>query len=176
MKNKVKTFIFTRFTFIVAGSAYILTQGFAFLTEIFGGNTDISVSLFLRGSTVLIDLLLILPSVFAILMTIFRKKIIKSNIITWVMVVLRKKTKKTFWARRSIMMRLYVADTTALLFLFYLPYVIRLIVCLRMGKMNQSTFFLNLIIGIVSLLVLGFFGKRIIKRLNRIGRKKLKEL
>ena len=176
MKNKLKTFLFTRFTLIVAGSAYVVSQVFAFLTEILAGHTSVLTSLFLRGSTILLDLLLIIPAVLALVMTIFRKKIIKSNIITVVMVWLRKRSRRNFLAKKSVMTKLYFADTTALICLFYLPYVLRLWIALRIGMVSRTTFWVNIFIGLGSLLVLGFFGKRIIKKLNRTGRKKLKQL
>lgn len=174
--KELKIYFYTRFSLIIAGGSYLLSQFVAFMIEYHVSNASIWSVLFLRGSTLLLDMLVILPGVLAILMTIFRKKITKSNIITVVMVWFRKSGRKSLISKKSTLLTLYIADTFGLFMVFYLPYIIRLFVLYELGNIQKTTFVINMIIGVASLLFLGFWGKRIIKNLNRFGRKRLKKV
>lgn len=177
--KKIKILFYAKFSLIIAIASYILSHIVSFVNEYFIEQISLSDTLFLRGSTIILDAIVLLPTIGAIVMLFFNKKL-ATNLLTVGMMWTRKFVKKKSLHKRkhkkSVERALYVADTLGLFFIFSLPYFIRLIFLYYVGRINEDALWKGLIIGIVMLLVLGSFGKKIMKSLDKFGRKRLKKL
>jgi hypothetical protein len=112
-------------------------------------------SLFLRGSTVVLDL-----------------TIITSGIFVWLQIKLRKKVKKIkMLGRKRLIVVLYIADTIAMIIAFLFPYIARLFLLLRFKKITNISFIINSIIGIIAVVLIAFLLKKITKRITQWSKK-----
>ncbi|MEI6118788.1 MAG: hypothetical protein WCP92_06275 [bacterium] len=116
---------------------------------------SIGAVLFLRGGTVIIDALLIGLGVYAFTRKWLNKKFLERDFFR----------KRLFWLA-------YIAETLAIFFLFYLPYVGRSLFLLLDGEkigmsLSLRAFIVNLTLGFVFMIVLGAKMKKIIGKLQQ---------
>ena len=155
MDKKIKRFFFSNFTLIILVGLYLIYNVFAFLGEHIIGKIDVQWSLFLRGSTVILDLIIILTGIF-----------------TWLQIYLRKKIKKIrILGKERMMVILYLADTIAISIFFFFPYVARLLALLRFEKITNISFWIDFILGGLVVLFLAAVIKKITKKFNKFGKK-----
>ncbi len=154
MKQKIKDFFFSKFSLIILSILYIIFSGIAFVGECLIGKTDIQYTLFLRITTIIIDVI-----------------IISTGIFTWMQMKLRKKLKTLHPIRRRITLVLYIADTLAIFLIFFVPYITRLLVLFFENKISAYSFATNSLMGISVVVVIGFLIKRILRRIKKYGNK-----
>lgn len=155
MSKKIKKIFLSNFALIILASFYIIFSTFSFFGEYIIGKIDLEWSLFLRGSTIILDVIIILTGIF-----------------TWLQMHLRKKMKRLkILENRRLVIVLYIADTTALLILFFLPYVVRLLALLEFDKITSSSFWIDALLGCFIVVFLAFFIKKIMKSFKRWGQK-----
>lgn len=155
MKEEIKKIFFSKFVLIVLASFYVIYSIFSWLGEYFIGKIDLQWSLFLRGSTIILDVAILVTGVF-----------------TWLQVHLRKKVKRLkILEKERITVMLYIADTIAILVVFFFPYVTRLFVLLKLNKITTTSFWIDAILASLIVFILAAFFKKISRKFNKWGRK-----
>ncbi len=155
MSEKIKKIFFSNFVLIILASLYIIYSIFAFFGEYIIGKIDLQWSLFLRGSTIILDFVIILTGIF-----------------TWLQVYLRKKIKRVrILEKKRLVVVLYIADTVAIMVMFFLPYVVRLFALLRFDKITNFSFWIEFSLGAFVVIFIAFFVKKISRRFKRWGQK-----
>lgn len=154
MRQKITDFFFSKFAWFVLAGIYIISAVISFLVEHYIGGTDVSSTLFLRISTIVLDAIIVGGGIYALTKRWLKKRFLRRDIFR----------KNLFWV-------LYLAETMAIFFLFYIPYVVRVLYLFLDTKITLQTLIINLSIGIVAVVVLGYFIKKIIKRLKKMGKR-----
>lgn len=149
----IKKFFFSRSAIILLIAIYLIVACISGAIEYLNG-ASICAVLFLRGGTVLIDVLLVALGVYT-----FTRK--------W----LNKKFLEKEFFRKNLFWLAYIAETLAIFFLFYLPYVGRSLFLVVEGKtigmpLSMHAFIINLILGFVFMIALGAKMKKIINALE----------
>lgn len=152
--SKFVNFFFSQFAWFVLAGIYLISAGISFCVEYFVGGTDFWSTIFLRGSTVILDILFIGLGIYAITKRWLKKRFLRREIFR----------KNIFWV-------FYLAETLAIFLLFYIPYVIRVIYLFFDNKISTKTLLIDLGIGIFAVIVLGYFIKKFIGRLKKMGKK-----
>ena len=154
IKNKMKKFFFSKFTLIILSLLYIIFSIISFLAEYFIGHTDPEYAAILRITTLILDII-----------------IIGAGILTWMQIFLRKKIRRLSVLRNNIIMILYLADTIAIITIFLIPYIGRLLLLFFNQKISYNTLFINTIMSIVVVFAIGFFIKRISIKIKKYGKR-----
>ena len=154
MKKKITNFFFSKFAWIVAIAVYSLSIIVSFVMEHYVGGADIGSTLFLRITTIVLDVAFIASGFYALTKRWLKKRFLRREIF-----------------RRNLFWVLYLAETMAIFLLFYIPYVVRVLYLFLEDKISLQTLIINLTIGIVAVIVLGYFIKKIIKRLKKMGKR-----
>jgi hypothetical protein len=152
--RKVKKFFFSRLAIILLVFIYILTAIGSGCIEYFNG-ASIKAVLFLRGGTVVLDGLIIGLGMYTFTRKWLNKKFLERDFFR----------KRLFWLA-------YIAETLAIFFLFYLPYVGRSLYLVLDGEqigipLSMNAFIINLVLGFVFMIVLGAKMKEIISKLEQ---------
>ena len=152
--GKLRNFFFSKFAWIVAIAVYSLSIIGSFLMEHYVGGTDIRSTLFLRITTIVLDVAFIASGFYALTKRWLKKRFLRRELF-----------------RRNLFWVLYLAETLAIFLLFYIPYVVRILYLFFENKITIQTLIINLSIGIFAVVVLGYFINKIIKRLKKMGKK-----
>lgn len=152
--KSVKKFFFSRLAIIFLVSIYIIAAIFSGTIEYLNG-ASIQAVLFLRGGTVILDALLIGLGIYTFTRKWLNKKFLEREFFR----------KRLFWLA-------YMAETLAIFFLFYLPYMGRSLYLVLDGEkigmpLSMKAFVINLVLGFVFMIVLGAKMKDIIDKLQQ---------
>ncbi len=152
--RKVKNFFFSRLAIILLVFIYIITAIGSGYIEYFNG-ASLKAVIFLRGGTILIDSLVIGLGIYTFTRKWLNKKFLERDFFR----------KRLFWLA-------YIAETLAIFFLFYLPYVGRSLYLVLDGEqigipLSMNVFIINLVLGFVFMIVLGAKMKEIIEKLQK---------
>ena len=158
MNEKIKKMLFSNLVLIILASLYVMYNIFAFFGEYLIGKIDIQWSLALRGSTVIIDIVLIVTGFFTLVQVRLRKRLKRLKVLE----------------KERITVLLYIADTVAILCVFFFSYVVRLFVLLHFDKITTSGFWINSLLGILVVFLLAANFKKITRKIKKWG-KRLKE-
>lgn len=152
--KKVKNFFFSQGAIISMLVIYVIIACISGLIEYYNG-ASLGAVLFLRGGTVIIDALLIGLGVYAFTRKWLNKKFLEKEFFR----------KRLFWLA-------YMAETLAIFFLFYLPYLGRSLFLLLDGEkigipLSPHAFIINLTLGFIFMIVLGAQMKKILGKLKK---------
>jgi len=132
---------------------YILAAIVSGVIEYING-ASIQVVLFLRGGTVVLDTLLVSLGIYKFTRKWLNKKFLERD----------------FFIKRLFSLA-YIAETLAIFFLFYIPYVARSLYLVLYGErigmpLSTKTFLTNLVLGLSVVIALGAKMKKIMDKLE----------
>jgi hypothetical protein len=115
-------------------------------------------SIILKGSNVIIDIILVTTGVFTALQIWLRKKIKKWSIL-----------------RKRMIIILYLADTLSLILVFFSLYALRLAGMFWGKQMTLYSFKINILMSISAIVILGYALKFLLQKLKKTGKKMKKK-
>lgn len=150
----IKNFFFSKSAIIILIIVYAIIAFVSGVIEYWNG-ASIGAVLFLRGGTVIIDVLIIGLGVYAFTRKWLNKKFLEKEFFK----------KRLFWLA-------YIAETLAIFLLFYLPYVGRALYLLIDGEkigitLSSHAFIINITLGFIFVLLLGARMKKILGKLEQ---------
>ena len=155
MRNfeKFKKFLYSKFVLIVLIALFIIFNVISFFSEKILGKIDYQSVLLLRITTIVWDIIILGSGLFLRFQIHTRKKLKK---------ILGNK--KLFWI-------LYISDTLAIGILLFGPYIGKLLVLLKLERIDEIIFRRNFWINAIALIILGFFVKSITRQIKKWSRK-----
>jgi len=152
--KKIKNFFFSRSAIILPIFIYIMAAIISGGMEYLNG-VSFKAVIFLRGGTILLDALLLGLGIYAFTRKWLNKKFLERDFFR----------KRLFWLA-------YIAETLAIFFLFYIPYVGRSLFLVLDGEkigmpLTMRVFIINITIGFAVVIGLGAKMKKIMSKLEK---------
>ena len=152
--RKVKNFFFSKSAIILPIFIYIMAAIISGSMEYLNGASFKAV-IFLRGGTILLDALILGLGIYAFTRKWLNKKFLEREFFR----------KRLFWL-------VYIAETLAIFFLFYIPYVGRSLFLVLDGEkigmpITMKAFIINLALGFIVVIAFSAKMKKIMDKLER---------